>query len=98
MEEPRSSAADSAECANNTATESEMTNAQGDKMTGGAEDREAMQHDVSTTAESIDSNSESQLHTVGEGDGEDFDDMIEQRGEISPNMTRPWTRLSTTTR
>ena len=78
MEDPRSSVAGSAKCGNNTAMESKMTNAKGDKMSGGAADTEATQHDLSTTAESIDPNSGSQLHTVGKEDGKDFDDMIEQ--------------------
>merc|ERR1719370_1719130 len=55
-----------------------MTHAQGHEMAGEGEGEEATEHDVSTTAESNDPNSESQLHTVEEGDGEDFDDMMEQ--------------------
>ena len=78
MEDPRSSVAGSSKCGNNTAMESKMTNAKGDKMSGGAEDTEATHHDVGITAESIDPNSGSHLHTVGKGDGKDFDDMIEQ--------------------
>ena len=80
VEEPRTSVTTTQHFENNTtmAEDSEsMTHAQGHEMAGeGGE--EATEHDVSTTAESNDPNSESQLHTVEEGDGEDFDDMMEQ--------------------
>merc|ERR1719431_190116 len=61
---------------NTNTTNSEATRAQNDEIAG--IDNEATEHDVSTTAESMDPNSESQLHTVEEGDAEDFDDMMEQ--------------------
>merc|ERR1719318_213702 len=61
---------------NTNTTNSEATRAQNDDIAG--IDNEATEHDVSTTAESMDPNSESQLHTVEEGDGEDFDEMMEQ--------------------
>merc|ERR550532_1890940 len=80
VEEPRTNVTTTQHFENNTtmAEDSEsMTHAQGHEMAGeGGE--EATEHDVSTTAESNDPNSESQLHTVEEGDGEDFDDMMEQ--------------------
>jgi len=61
---------------NTNTTNSEATRAQNDEIAG--IDNEATEHDVSTTAESNDPNSESQLHTVEEGEGEDFDEMMEQ--------------------
>eukprot|EP00092_Neocalanus_flemingeri_P041280 GFUD01044951.1.p1 GENE.GFUD01044951.1~~GFUD01044951.1.p1 ORF type:complete len:4316 (+),score=1501.53 GFUD01044951.1:136-13083(+) len=61
---------------NTNTTNSEATRAQNEEIAG--IDNEATEHDVSTTAESMDPNSESQLHTVEEGDGEDFDEMMEQ--------------------
>jgi len=61
---------------NTNTTNSEATRAQNDEIAG--IDNEATEHDVSTTAESMDPNSESQLHTVEEGDAEDFDEMMEQ--------------------
>merc|ERR1712098_493208 len=61
---------------NTNTTNSEATRAQNDEITG--IDNEATEHDVSTAAESIDPNSESQLHTVKEGDAEEFDEMMEQ--------------------
>merc|ERR1719376_1737925 len=71
---------------NTNTTNSEATRAQNEELAG--IDNEATEHDISTTAESMDPNSESQLHTVEEGDGEDFDEMMEQlleqdRGEGS---------------
>merc|ERR1712142_807311 len=61
---------------NTNTTNSEATRTQNDEIAG--IDNEATEHDVSTTAESMDPNSESQLHTVEEGDAEDFDEMMEQ--------------------
>ncbi len=58
-------------------TNSEATRAQGDE-TVGEPDPEATEHDISTAAESIDPNSESQLHTVEEGNDEEFEDMMDQ--------------------
>merc|ERR1719367_538378 len=61
---------------NTNTTNSEATRAQNDEIVG--MDNEATEHDVSTAAESVDPNSESQLHTVEEGDAEDFDEMMDQ--------------------
>merc|ERR1719367_2545808 len=61
---------------NTNTTNSEATRAQNDEIVG--MDNEATEHDVSTAAESMDPNSESQLHTVEEGDAEEFDEMMEQ--------------------
>merc|ERR1712223_812829 len=58
-------------------TNSEATRAQGDE-TGIEPDPEATEHDISTANESIDPNSESQLHTVEEGNDEEFEDMMDQ--------------------
>merc|ERR1712172_449770 len=74
-------------------TNSEATRAQNDELVG--IDNEATEHDVSTAAESNDPNSESQLHTVEEGDAEEFDEMMDQllegdgrlgRADSSQNM------------
>lgn len=54
-------------------TNSEATRAQGDETV--EPDPEATEHDVSTAAES---NSESQLQTVGEGNDEEFEEMMDQ--------------------
>jgi len=70
------SRANEANNGNTNTTNSEATRAQNEEIAG--IDNEATEHDISTTAESMDPNSESQLHTVEEGDGEDFDDMMEQ--------------------
>ena len=53
---------------NNGNTNSEATRAQNEDIA--SIDNEATEHDIS---ESVDPNSESQLLTVEEGDGEDFD-------------------------
>jgi len=70
------STANEANNGNTNTTNSEATRAQNEEIAG--IDNEATEHDISTTAESMDPNSESQLHTVEEGDGEDFDEMMEQ--------------------
>ena len=57
-------------------TNSEATRAQGNEDAGGP-DAEATENDISTAAESIDPNSESQLQTVEEGDTEDFEEMMD---------------------
>ena len=57
-------------------TNSEATRAQGNED-GGGPDAEATENDISTAAESIDPNSESQLQTVEEGDTEEFEDMMD---------------------
>ena len=57
-------------------TNSEATRAQGNED-GGGPDAEATENDVSTAAESIDANSESQLQTVEEGDAEEFEEMMD---------------------
>ena len=58
-------------------TNSEATRAQGNEDVGGP-DAEATENDISTAAESIDPNSESQLQTVEEGDAEEFEEMMDQ--------------------
>ena len=83
VEEPRSAAASSQAGGLEATTETteSATNAQGDELGGGEDqDREdATEHDVSATTESLgDVGNESALHTVEEGDPEDFDDMMEQ--------------------
>ena len=57
-------------------TNSEATRAQGNEDAGGP-DAEATENDISTAAESIDPNSESQLQTVEEGDAEEFEEMMD---------------------
>jgi E3 ubiquitin-protein ligase HUWE1 len=57
-------------------TNSEATRAQGNED-GGGPDAEATENDISTAAESIDANSESQLQTVEEGDAEEFEEMMD---------------------
>ena len=57
-------------------TNSEATRAQGNED-GGGPDAEATENDISTAAESIDPNSESQLQTVEEGDAEEFEEMMD---------------------
>merc|ERR1712117_102145 len=74
---PEESRVSEANNVNTNTTNSEATRAQSDENAG--IDNEATEHDVSTAAESIDPNSESQLHTVEEGDAEEaFDEMMEQ--------------------
>ena len=73
---PEESRASEANNINTNTTNSEATRAQNEEIAG--LDNEATEHDVSTAAESIDPNSESQLHTVEEADTEDFDEMMEQ--------------------
>merc|ERR1719483_1882435 len=65
-------------------TNSEATRAQGDE-TCIEPDPEATEHDISTANESIDPNSESQLHTVEEGNDEEFEDMMDQLLERDAN-------------
>eukprot|EP00095_Tigriopus_kingsejongensis_P000123 maker-scaffold450_size166944-snap-gene-0.20 protein:Tk00123 transcript:maker-scaffold450_size166944-snap-gene-0.20-mRNA-1 annotation:"hypothetical protein DAPPUDRAFT_313219" len=57
-------------------TNSEATRAQGDETV--EPDAEATELDISTAAESMDPNSESQLQTVEEGNDEEFDEMMDQ--------------------
>ncbi|XP_059079512.1 E3 ubiquitin-protein ligase HUWE1-like isoform X2 [Tigriopus californicus] len=64
-------------------TNSEATRAQGDETV--EPDAEATEHDISTAAESIDPNSESQLQTVEEGNDEDFDEMMDHLLEREGN-------------
>lgn len=64
-------------------TNSEATRAQGDETVEA--DAEATEHDISTAAESIDPNSESQLQTVEEGNDEDFDEMMDHLLEREGN-------------
>merc|ERR1719412_1173178 len=73
---PEESRASEANNVNTNTTNSEATRAQNDEIVG--VDNEATEHDVSTAAESMDPNSESQLHTVEEGDVEEFDEMMDQ--------------------
>ena len=73
---PEESRASEAANVNTNTTNSEATRAQNDELVG--IDNEATEHDVSTAAESNDPNSESQLHTVEEGDTEEFDEMMDQ--------------------
>ena len=90
---PEESRASEAANVNTNTTNSEATRAQNDELVG--IDNEATEHDVSTAAESNDPNSESQLHTVEEGDTEEFDEMMDQllegdgrlgRADSSQNM------------
>lgn len=78
--------------ANNTnngtnTTNSEATRAQGNEDAGGP-DAEATENDISTAAESIDPNSESQLQTVEEGDAEEFEEMMDHILERDTSDTR----------
>ena len=83
---PEESRASEVNNVNTNTTNSEATRAQNDEIAG--IDNEATEHDVSTAAESIDPNSESQLHTVEEGDAEEFDEMMEQLLEGADPIVR----------
>ena len=68
-------------------TNSEATRAQGDETV--EPDTEATEHDVSTAAESIEPNSESQLQTVADGNDEVFDEMMDQLLERDSGQDPP---------
>ena len=68
-------------------TNSEATRAQGDETV--EPDPEATEHDVSTAAESIEPNSESQLQTVEDGNDEVFDEMMDQLLERDSGQDPP---------
>ena len=68
-------------------TNSEATRAQGDETV--EPDAEATEHDVSTAAESIEPNSESQPQTVEDGNDEVFDEMMDQLLERDSGQDAP---------
>ena len=68
-------------------TNSEATRAQGDETV--EPDPEATEHDISTAAESIEPNSESQLQTVEDGNDEVFDEMMDQLLERDSGQDPP---------